>query len=483
MGYFDPIQGTRGRFVSPYEIIVTGTVAGLTSLREKLSLHNKAVQQQIRRLQLTKPRSTKHLHSIQSQLAELKSQEYVNCWADTPDGVSIPPGCYFMLETVENPEVILAPQMDIKWLGIERPYQTKAINALLRYRRASVQLATGTGKSKLIQVLTRTFTSVGKRVVVIVPSTELLKQTFYPLQKDGSFSVSMLGDGNQPKLGVQAVVSTMQSVLSIADQFDVIITDELQHAACNFLQNTFASAINAEYVYGLSASPWRADGMTQLIWNFSGALVYKYNGAQAIKDGYLSPLIYVQKAIPVTSTPKPSMLPIKKYIYLHSSDAYINSVEKHTRDALDKGRKVLVLFRSIQCCKKLGARLGVSSADGEHRAPFYAFKKGETNLCIANISLLGEGIDVPDISAIIYCAGSTSEVSVVQAFGRGTRTAPGKNNCVILDLYPALSDWGQKTNIRKKYFQRHFEDLDEEEVPTMLLEEITTNKETCNDID
>jgi superfamily II DNA or RNA helicase len=461
MGYFDPIPGTFGHYTSPLEIIVTGTPAAITTLKAKLYLHNKAVQQQIRRLKLMRPRSMKHLQMIQQQIAELQPTEYVQCWADTPEGVSIPPGCYFMVETILNSsEFVDNPPMDIKWLGTERHYQRSAVEGMLKKKRAAIQCGTGTGKSRIIQVLSRTMAAAGKRVLVLVPSVELLKQTFFPLHADGSFSVGMLGGQSVPKPGCQVVVSTIQSAINIADCFDVIVGDEIQHAASATVQAIFSAAVNAEFVYGLSASPWRADGMTQLIWNFCGAIVFKYSGAQAIKEGFLSPLVYTQWPVQINRPPAANLLPIKKYIKLHSSDEYVTAVEKIVRAAIDKGRKVLVLYKSITCCDKLGARLGVHSANGKFRAPFYAFKKGESKLCIANISLLGEGIDVPDISTIIYCAGSVSEISVVQAFGRGTRIAAGKRDCHIVDVYPALPDWRVKAQRRKSYYQSHFEGKD-----------------------
>lgn len=464
MAYFDPIHGTKGRFTSHLELMVTGTPAALMTLRAKLTLHNESVKQQITRLKKTKPRSMKHLEAIQAQLKELTPLQKVVCYADTDEGVSIPPGCYFMVEHLENPEVIANPQMDIKWIGDERYYQTTAVEELLKWKRSCVQVTTGGGKSRIIQTMCRTLTAINKRVLVVVPSIELLKQTFNPLLADGTFTVTKFGGGETPRLGCQVVVSTLQSATGIVDQFDAIITDELQHNSCATVQAMFSSAVNAEYVYGMSASPWRADGMTQLIWNFAGPIVFKYTGGRAIKEGYLSPLVYTQRAIPMTDTTTKYMQPIKRYIKLHSDDKYISYVEKFVRAALDKHRRVLVLFRSTQCCKKLGKRLGVNSADGAFRQPFYAFKKGESDLCIANISLLGEGIDVPSISAIIYCAGSTSEISVVQAFGRGTRKTEGKKDCVIVDVFPDLPDWKYKAKQRERYYKAHFEDsLDTEE--------------------
>lgn len=465
MGYFDPIPNTVGTYTSHLELMITGSSCALISLRDKLTLHNLSVQQQIRRLKKTKPRSTKHLQMIQAQINDLRPKEKTLCYADTDEGVSVPPGCFFMAEKITNPEMILAPELDIKWLGHERHYQEAAVKNLLKLKRASVQVTTGGGKSLCIRVLTRTLVAAGERVLIVVPSTELLKQTFFPLKEDGTFTVTMLGDGNVPALGSDVVVSTMQSAATIADQFSVLITDECQHNSADTLQKVMTLSVNAKYVYGLSASPWRADGMTQLIWNFAGPIVYKYTGGQAIKEKFLVPLKYIQRPVPMMDTTHPNMQAIKRYIKLHMSDAYIDAAEAAARQALTKGRKVLVLFKSIDCCKKLGKRLGVASADGKYRAPFYAFKKGESDICIANISLLGEGIDVPSISAIIYCAGSVSEISTVQAFGRGTRKSEGKSDCVILDLFPALPDWTHKARIRERYYKAHFTDVDTQEEP------------------
>jgi superfamily II DNA or RNA helicase len=203
-------------------------------------------------------------------------------------------------------------------------------------------------------------------------------------------------------------------------------------------------------MYALTASPFRADKMDDLIWAFCGPVVYRYPPSQGIRDGYITPMDYHQVVVPIRGANiRPNMNHVKEYIELHSHPDYVRAVADMCRKSLTKGKKTLVLYKSIECCKALANELGVEAAHGEWRKPFYDFRKGETDICIANINLLGEGIDVPSISTLIYCAGTASPVSAIQAFGRALRKSDGKTKAVVVDVIPDLHKWKEFGRIRK----------------------------------
>lgn len=593
---FEPIADTVGYYSSPYELIIKGSIVAEAKIRKMLTVVNTSVQQQISILRNKKPYSPAHAEQISEQIRELLPKEITKCYAETDEGLSVPPGNYWMCKTLEGTEHL----SDIQpvFFGHERYYQTAAVTEMLKYKRAAAMLITGSGKSLIISVLCRSLAAVGHRVIVIVPSKELLYQTFNPIKEHSGLNVSLLGDGKIPKPGCQVLISTAQSALNYVDAYSAVITDECfvadtivgtkkicdvkvgdwvpsfdpvtfvvtyemviatssktfegelievktksgekalctpnhpfltdknkftpagelkegdtvyfalndvlkktkiksinslkvvkplilynlqvvknqtyiangiavhncQYVPAKTYQDICTMAIRAKHFYALSGSPERPDGTTQLLWNFYGKLVYEYSAQQAIRDGYICPIKYVQYFVPVSDLYKIPKMPIKEYIALHSRDPYIEKVYDLVGQSLDKGRKTLVLFKSNECCKKLADKLGVEAANGDYRAPFYAFKRGDTNLLIANISLLGVGIDVPDISAIIYCAGSQSEISVVQAFGRAVRIKPGKKDAVIADVIPydlihqtTRDKWKNKGNFRKYIASRYKE--------------------------
>jgi hypothetical protein len=61
------------------------------------------------------------------------------------------------------------------------------------------------------------------------------------------------------------------------------------------------------------------------------------------------------------------------------------------------------------------------------------FKRGQLQ-ALVNCQLLLEGIDIPQIAAIVMARPTQSALLYGQALGRGTRLCPGKTDCIILDF-------------------------------------------------
>jgi superfamily II DNA or RNA helicase len=74
-------------------------------------------------------------------------------------------------------------------------------------------------------------------------------------------------------------------------------------------------------------------------------------------------------------------------------------------------------------------------AHAQYRAPFYQFKKGEIRLLCGTDKLLGEGIDVPDVTAVINVCNTASEGMCRQIVGRAVRLFPDKEKATIIDIY------------------------------------------------
>lgn len=454
---FDSIPGLVGRYESSAELVLTGTKEALDKAKTTLTLRNYPVIDEMNRLQRSKPRTAKHAWFIKTKLEELKDKVTITMWAQIDDEhLSCPPGYYYLCENRSELEYSNENITPV-FMGYERYYQKDIIEELLKRDRASIQACTGSGKSVCIAVLCKSLVAAGHRVLVTVPSIELLKQTYFPLKEVKDLKVSMLGNGEKPTPGCDVLVSTAQSAINEADKYSVVIHDEGHRAACQTWQDVCIAAIAAKKMYVLTASPERADKMSDLIWAWCGPVVYRYTAARAIKDGYIVPLEYHQ--LPVKVTPEQSRLGgnsyIKQYIALHSLPQYVATVKDLVTKALAKKKRILVLYKSVECCKALAESLGVDAAHGGYRAPFYAFKKGETDLCIANVNLLGEGIDVPSISVLIYCAGTSSPVTTIQAFGRAVRKCEGKDKAVVIDVFPDTSEWRwkakQRAYIAKQY--------------------------------
>jgi hypothetical protein len=63
----------------------------------------------------------------------------------------------------------------------------------------------------------------------------------------------------------------------------------------------------------------------------------------------------------------------------------------------------------------------------------YRLHAGETKV-VCNCAVLTEGFDEPSIDCIVIARPTKSKPLYIQMVGRGTRTYPGKQNCLVLDV-------------------------------------------------
>jgi len=106
-------------------------------------------------------------------------------------------------------------------------------------------------------------------------------------------------------------------------------------------------------------------------------------------------------------------------------------------------RKWLVFANSIDHtveCSEILSAMGVTNAivhskmsSGERDANLQLFRDGHVR-CIINRDILTTGFDVPDIDCIVMLRPTQSPGLWVQMLGRGTRPAPNKKNCIVLDF-------------------------------------------------
>jgi superfamily II DNA or RNA helicase len=70
------------------------------------------------------------------------------------------------------------------------------------------------------------------------------------------------------------------------------------------------------------------------------------------------------------------------------------------------------------------------------------FKKGKLPVLIS--TLMGEGVDIPNLSHIINCRGEESAISVIQLLGRAMRTDPNnpnKKRAICVDIADRYERW------------------------------------------
>ncbi|ARF51887.1 helicase [Pantoea stewartii subsp. stewartii DC283] len=81
----------------------------------------------------------------------------------------------------------------------------------------------------------------------------------------------------------------------------------------------------------------------------------------------------------------------------------------------------------------------------ERRMIIHRFEQGATKV-IVNVGVLTAGFD-SDVRCIIYARPTKSEMRWIQCLGRGLRTAPGKQNCIIFDHSGSIHRLGYPDDI------------------------------------
>ena len=136
----------------------------------------------------------------------------------------------------------------------------------------------------------------------------------------------------------------------------------------------------------------------------------------------------------------------------HALDRAVNTPARNrlvvdgTRNkALAEGRPTIVFAASVahgEALAELFRRAGVRAANvhgemplAERREILERFRRGELQVLV-NCALLLEGIDIPQIAAVVMARPTQSSLLYSQAIGRGTRPHPesGKRDCIVIDF-------------------------------------------------
>ena len=189
---------------------------------------------------------------------------------------------------------------------------------------------------------------------------------------------------------------------------DLVVLDEAHHEAtqsCVLLYEKMKS----EYVLGLSATPMRTDRMKL---SFQET-VTTCSIDRLIREGFLSPY--------------------HSYLLPHYGPQIVGECYMN---APDKWGKTLAFFPTVlECCQfqKVLAGFGVPcevvTADSDKDRQLEDFVAGRVSV-IANVSMLTEGFDQPDVHTIF--ARDASRLPTIQMCGRGLRRADGKTHCNVV---------------------------------------------------
>jgi superfamily II DNA or RNA helicase len=363
-----------------------------------------------------------------------------------PEGLEVPAGFWWLAEEVRGGA---HENMTLKPFFVPglRDYQVECLTEMYEYKRATGVLATGLGKSKIIASLCCATVQVGRRACVVVPTDYLVGQMYETISEYIDGVMAYGGMRKNLPLGAKVLVVTAASAAKFITDYHTIIIDESHHSPAATWVELLTAAEEATHVYNLTATAFRTDGMDLAIHAFGGPVVYERDTRWGIANGWLKPLkayIATIDALRVDGSKiilPDKMMATQAYSVLTKNYATLSYAKKMLKNALSKGRKVLVLFRSVEAgeafrdvCKP-DIRFDVASS--KFKKPLNDFRDGKTEFAVlvSNDRLVSEGIDIPELDCLINLVQNYGDVTTYQAVGRILRKPKGDTTtAIVIDI-------------------------------------------------
>lgn len=215
-------------------------------------------------------------------------------------------------------------------------------------------------------------------------------------------------------------------------------------------------AIFSHRVYGLSATPFRSDGLSKLLeWNI-GAEIYNDNVlfVLPIYVGLLDIPLELGKYKKYLSFGNSSSLPSRYANFLSKSEEYIKYIAMIVDICLDAGRNPLVLSSKIDMLYLIEEQM----KNKEHITIVHATSKNKdyTKRCVlATFGMFKMAMDVPHLDTLIFANPLTNKGGLIQAMGRVARRVNDKPNKNVLVIDICNSAYDVMMDMRK-YRMYHY---------------------------
>lgn len=317
--------------------------------------------------------------------------------------------------------------------------QIEAAEAARALKRGIISMPTGTGKSKVIELI---ISLLKVKTLVVVPSLELKKQLWesishtWPTITNKFITIENVDalDPNKP------------------GDYDCVIIDEFHHSgAATYRQLNKKAWKDVYYRFGLTATPFRSRDHEQiLLESVLSEVIYKLDYSVAIQKNYIAPL----EVIEVDVTKNSSASKLNKWTAVNSK-LIIENYELNAKIALVAkvlylaGKSVLVLVKQLRqgdFIKELLSKenLTVMFANGKSADSnifIRDFSSGLSKILIAS-SIVGEGIDTKAAEYVILAGGTgRSKISIMQNCGRVLRKYEGKTSGKVIIFKDTSHKW------------------------------------------
>lgn len=328
-----------------------------------------------------------------------------------------------------------------------REYQRQGVENLRASYRAGRRaplfvLPTGGGKTAVFSHIAEGSRARGKRIIILVHRKELLLQASTALRRLSVEHGILAPWAAQTPAGVQvASIQTLARRMDRVEAPDLIIIDEAHHATSASYRAVLAAFPRA-HVLGVTATPCRTDGAG--LREVFDDLILGPSIGELIGQGYLvPPTVYAPPiGIDVSGVRRKMGDYDKKQLAERIDKPKItgSAVEHYQRHCA--GQPAIAFCVSIQHAEHVAAEFraaGVRAVrvdggmdDQARRGAIEGLGDGTFDV-VTSADLIGEGVDIPRVSAAILLRPTQSTALYLQQVGRALRPYEGKSQALVLD--------------------------------------------------
>uniref|UniRef100_A0A7J3I8N3 DEAD/DEAH box helicase n=1 Tax=Ignisphaera aggregans TaxID=334771 RepID=A0A7J3I8N3_9CREN len=360
-----------------------------------------------------------------------------------------------------------------------RDYQLEAYRAWVGSGyRGVVVLPVAAGKT---MVALKAIEELGVKTLILVPTIDLLNQWSENIVRYLSISVNKIGiyGSGRRELNDVTIMTYDSAYINLErypNLFGLVIADECHHAVSPSYRRALEN-LTAPYRMGLTATPYRSDGLHKHYEDVIGPIVYSLESESLQLRGYLARhreekvyvtlpeeelgeyrrlmriyLEFCRKRFPSIRDPRERF---RRVLELASRDQAareaLRAKHRARRIALSnekkiavveellsryKDEKILIFSRFTDIVREISRRFLIprilhDTPDEERKEYLKMFREGRIRV-LATAMALDEGVDVPDASVAIVVSGTGSHREYIQRLGRILR--PKSREAILIEI-------------------------------------------------
>jgi superfamily II DNA or RNA helicase len=269
-------------------------------------------------------------------------------------------------------------------------------------------------------------------------------ETFLGIESE---AVGFIGGGKKV-IGEKITVALVQSLYKCADEvaehIGFLVVDECHRCPSRTFIEAF-SCFDSQYMLGLSATPYRRDQLSKLIFWHLGDKHHEVDKSQLVETGDVLPAKVIWCHTNFTARYDP-VLEYSKMLSELAADTERNILiasDVAGESGRNKGVCLILSDRKAHCENlqailrfrfKLESELLTGDLDiAERQKVPERINKGEVKIVIATGQLIGEGFDCKDLTTLFLATPIKFSGRLLQYLGRVLRPAAGKKYARVYD--------------------------------------------------